>query len=57
MPVTTKEILTIAAEEDVEVRLQFTDILGTTKNVTIMQQLAKALDNKIMFDGSSIKAL
>ena len=57
MPVTTKEILTIAAEEDVElVRLQFTDILGTTKNVTIsVQQLAKALDNKIMFDGSSIQ--
>src|SRR5690554_3076808 len=58
MPSLTKqEILRIAAEEKVElVRLQFTDILGTTKNITIsVEQLSKALDNQIMFDGSSIQ--
>ena len=56
MPITAKDIMAIATEEKVElVRLQFTDILGTTKNITISaQQLGKALDNQIMFDGSSI---
>ena len=44
-------------EEDVEfIRLQFTDIFGTLKNVAITSsQLEKALDNKCMFDGSSIE--
>lgn len=57
MPITAQDILAMAAEEKVElVRLQFTDILGTTKNITIsVQQLNKALDNQIMFDGSSIQ--
>ncbi|KLU38797.1 MAG: type I glutamate--ammonia ligase [Limnochordia bacterium] len=57
MPITAKDIMAIATEEKVElVRLQFTDILGTTKNITISaQQLGKALDNQIMFDGSSIQ--
>ena len=37
------------------VHLQFTDIRGTMKNVSIpVNQLEKALDNEIMFDGSSI---
>ncbi len=37
-------------------RLQFTDILGTIKNVEIPdQQFEEALDGKIMFDGSSIE--
>ncbi|MFD1705556.1 type I glutamate--ammonia ligase [Siminovitchia sediminis] len=37
------------------IRLQFTDIIGTVKNVEIpVAQLNKALDNKMMFDGSSI---
>ena len=37
-------------------RLQFTDILGTLKNVEIPdRQFAEALDGKIMFDGSSIE--
>ena len=51
------EILQIVEEEGVEfIRLQFTDIFGTLKNVAITKsQLAKALDNKIMFDGSSIE--
>ena len=56
MGYTKQEILNIAEKEDVEfVRLQFTDLFGTLKNVAITKsQLAKALDNKIMFDGSSI---
>ena len=38
------------------IRLQFTDILGMIKNVEIpISQLDKALDNKMMFDGSSIE--
>ncbi|OEF96142.1 type I glutamate--ammonia ligase [Desulfuribacillus alkaliarsenatis] len=38
------------------IRLQFTDLLGTIKNVEIpVSQLDKALDNKMMFDGSSIE--
>ena len=54
---TKKEVLQKARELDVKfVRLQFTDILGVVKNVAIpVQQLEKALDNKIMFDGSSIE--
>jgi glutamine synthetase len=44
-------------EENVRfIRLQFTDMLGTIKNVEIpLGQLDKALDNKMMFDGSSIE--
>jgi glutamine synthetase len=37
-------------------RLQFTDILGATKNVEVPdRQFADALDGAIMFDGSSIE--
>src|SRR5215471_9430454 len=37
-------------------RLQFTDILGTIKNVEIPdRQFEEAFDGKIMFDGSSIE--
>src|SRR3954454_15391697 len=37
-------------------RLQFTDILGTIKNVEIPDgQFEEALDGNIMFDGSSIE--
>lgn len=52
-----EEIVRIAREEKVEyIRLQFTDLLGTIKNVEIPRsQLEKALDNKMMFDGSSIE--
>ena len=52
-----EEILALAQEMNVRyVRLQFTDLLGVVKNVEIpVDQLAKALDNKIMFDGSSIE--
>ncbi|MBA4549568.1 type I glutamate--ammonia ligase [Thermoactinomyces intermedius] len=38
------------------IRLIFTDLQGTIKNVEIPRsQLEKALDNKMMFDGSSIE--
>jgi glutamine synthetase len=54
---TKKDILEMASNENVEyVRLQFTDILGTIKAVEIsVSQLQDALENKIMFDGSSIE--
>ncbi|MFB5192119.1 type I glutamate--ammonia ligase [Alicyclobacillus fastidiosus] len=54
---TKEEILQNAESSNVRyVRLQFTDLLGIVKNVEIpVDQLAKALDNKIMFDGSSIE--
>ncbi|WP_240375731.1 type I glutamate--ammonia ligase [Bacillus piscicola] len=47
----------MADEENVKfIRLQFTDLQGTIKNVEIpVDQLQKALDNKMMFDGSSIE--
>lgn len=54
---TKDDILRMVEEEDVEfIRLQFTDIFGNLKNVAITSsQLEKALDNKCMFDGSSIE--
>ena len=57
MRYTKQKILNMAETEDIEcIRLQFTDLFGTLKNVAITKsQLAKALDNKIMFDGSSIE--
>ncbi|RCX13193.1 glutamine synthetase [Anaerobacterium chartisolvens] len=58
MPIYSKEdILRIVKEQDVKfIRLQFTDIFGILKNVAItVEQLEKALDNKCMFDGSSIE--
>ncbi|WP_112180928.1 MULTISPECIES: type I glutamate--ammonia ligase [Paraliobacillus] len=44
-------------EENVKfIRLQFTDLLGTIKNVEIpLSQLDKAFDNEMVFDGSSIE--
>jgi glutamine synthetase len=54
---TREDIKRLAGENNVKfIRLQFTDILGTIKNVEIpVSQLDKALDNKMMFDGSSIE--
>lgn len=54
---TKKDIIRMVDEEDVEfIRLQFTDIFGTLKNVAITaSQLEKALNNQCMFDGSSIE--
>ena len=54
---TKDDIFRMVDEEDVEfIRLQFTDIFGTLKNIAITSsQLEKALDNKCMFDGSSVE--
>ncbi|MFD2830876.1 type I glutamate--ammonia ligase [Corticicoccus populi] len=54
---TREDIKRIAEEENVRyIRLQFTDILGTIKNVELpIGQLDKALDGEMMFDGSSIE--
>ncbi|MDN4523361.1 type I glutamate--ammonia ligase [Fictibacillus fluitans] len=54
---TREDIMQIAKDENVRfIRLQFTDLLGVIKNVEIpIGQLEKALDNKMMFDGSSIE--
>ncbi|MGN0157698.1 MAG: type I glutamate--ammonia ligase [Brotaphodocola sp.] len=51
------DIIRMVEEEDVEfIRLQFTDIFGMLKNVAITaSQLEKALNNRCMFDGSSIE--
>ena len=54
---TKADILELATAHKVRyLRLQFTDILGTNKNVEIpASQFEKALDGDIMFDGSSIE--
>jgi len=56
MALTKEDVLRKAKEHDVKfVRLQFTDIFGVLKNVAItVEQLEKALEGEIMFDGSSI---
>ena len=57
MKYTKQDVLRLVQEEDVEfIRLQFTDMVGTLKNVAITSsQLERALDNQCMFDGSSIE--
>ena len=57
MKYTKEDVLRLVQEEDVEfIRLQFTDIFGTLKNLAITaSQLEKALNNQCMFDGSSIE--
>lgn len=54
---TKQDIVRMVEEEDVEfIRLQFTDLFGTLKNVAVTKsQLEKALNNQCMFDGSSIE--
>lgn len=54
---TKEQILKIVEEQDVKfIRLQFTDVLGTLKNVAItVSQLPKVLEDGMMFDGSSIE--
>lgn len=53
---TREDIERIVEEENVEfIRLQFTDIFGAMKNVAITKNnLAKALDNRFIFDGTYI---
>ena len=56
---TREDILRLVEEEDVAfIRLQFTDIFGTMKNMAVtVSQLEKALDNRCMFDVSSLDGL
>ena len=51
------EIKELVQQENVRfLRLMFTDVMGTIKNVEVpISQLDKVLDNKMMFDGSSIE--
>ncbi|MCF6160570.1 MAG: type I glutamate--ammonia ligase [Furfurilactobacillus sp.] len=53
---TKDEIRELVKTEHVEfLRLMFTDLMGSIKNVEVpTSQLDKLLDNKLMFDGSSI---
>ncbi|NQS75659.1 MAG: type I glutamate--ammonia ligase [Peptococcaceae bacterium] len=53
---TNTEVRNLAKEWGVKfIRLQFTDIFGIPKNVAItVEQLDKALEGEMMFDGSSI---
>jgi glutamine synthetase len=52
-----EELLELMEEHHVRfLRLQFSDILGTIKNVELpASQFEKALDGEVMFDGSSIE--
>lgn len=54
---TREDIIQMVRDNDVEfIRMQFTDIFGQLKNVAITaSQIEKAVDNKIMIDGSSIE--
>lgn len=56
MNYTKEDVMKLVQDEDVEfIRLQFTDMCGMLKNIAITaSQLDKALNNKCMFDGSSI---
>lgn len=55
-PRTKEDVLKLAEEQRVRfILLQFTDILGVIKSVAIpVEQLPKALDGQILFDGSSV---
>ena len=54
---TKEDIINLIEEEDVKfIRLQFTDLFGTLKNIAVTtSQLDRVLDNKISFDGASIE--
>ena len=49
---TKQDIIQMVEDEDVEfIRLQFTDMFGTLKNVAVTSsQLEKALNNECMFN-------
>ncbi|HEX7714900.1 MAG TPA: type I glutamate--ammonia ligase [Bacillota bacterium] len=54
---TRDDIVQLCRDRNVRfIRLQFTDILGTVKNVSVpVSQLERVLNNEVMFDGSSIE--
>ncbi len=57
MGYTKEDIIRMVEEEEIEfIRMQFVDIFGQLKNVAITaSQIEKAVNNQIMFDGSSIE--
>jgi glutamine synthetase len=52
-----RELIDRCRDQDVKfLRLQFTELYGQLKNVSIpIEEIDKALDNELMFDGSSIR--
>ncbi len=54
---TREDVIRIVREKNVHfIRMQFTDIFGQLKNVTLpASQIEKCVDGQIMFDGSSIE--
>ena len=56
---TRDEVLQMAEDEDVEfIRLQFTDMFGTLKNIAITaRELPRALDNEYVVDSSYIAGI
>ena len=59
MKYTKQDIIRMADEEDVEfIRLQFTDMFGTLKNIAITaRELPRALDNQCVVYGSHIAGI
>ena len=57
MKFTKDDIRKICKEENIRyIRMQFTDMMGMLKNVEIpITRLEDALENSVMFDGSSIE--
>lgn len=57
MPVTRADIAAALKDSQVRfLRLQFSDIMGTTKNIEVPEsQFEKALEGEVMFDGSSVQ--
>ena len=57
MAYSREDIIRIVREQNIEfIRMQFTDIFGQMKNVAITaSQVEKAVNNQVMFDGSSIE--
>ena len=53
---TKNDVLNLVEEEDVEfIRLQFTDVFGTMKNMAVTRsQLESVIDHGCMFDGAAI---
>ena len=56
---TKQDIINMVEDEDVEfIRLQFTDMFGTLKNIAITaRELPRALDNRCIVDGSFIAGI
>ena len=54
---TKNEIMELIEQEDVEfIRLQFTDMFGNLKNISITSnQFERVLENKYVFDGTALR--